>query len=114
MHLKVILETGELKSVKNIRIAAEMAIEHGADFIKTSTGKVSINATPEAAATMLDVIANKNSAVGFKPAGGIRTLSDAEIYLNLAEERLGNSWVSAERFRFGASGLLDDLLNQVQ
>lgn len=108
-HVKVILETGELADPETIRRAARLAIDHGADFIKTSTGKTKVSATPESARVMLDVIADSIRPVGLKPSGGIRTLDDAEIYLQLADDIMGPTWVSSETFRFGASGLLDAL-----
>jgi len=109
-RLKVIIETGELKTEALIRKASEIAINAGADFIKTSTGKVAVNATPEAAKIMLTVIKDKNTAVGFKPAGGVRNAEDAEVYLNLADNLLGSDWADAKHFRFGASSLLTSLL----
>jgi deoxyribose-phosphate aldolase len=109
-HLKVILETGELVSLPLVAAASRFAIEHGADFIKTSTGKSPVSATPEAVATMLDAIAEADRTVGIKPSGGIRTVADAETYLSLAEQRLGVDWPTAETFRFGASSLLEALL----
>ncbi|WP_316858814.1 deoxyribose-phosphate aldolase [uncultured Cohaesibacter sp.] len=108
--LKTILETGELKEPELIRQASIMAIDAGADFIKTSTGKVAVNATPEAADIMLSVIAESDSPVGFKPAGGVKTLEDAGTYLAIAEKYMGAEWASPESFRFGASGVLDALL----
>ena len=114
IHLKVILETGELKKPQIIKMASELAIDCGADFIKTSTGKVDTNATLEAAQIMLNVIAKKNRDIGFKPAGGIRTVNDAENYLQLAENILGESWLNAAHFRIGASGLLQDALSHVE
>lgn len=110
--LKVIIETGELKDAALIRKASEIAIEAGADFIKTSTGKVPVNATPEVAKIMLQVIADKGvkHQVGFKPAGGVRTADDAAIYLKLADDILGSDWADARHFRFGASSLLASLL----
>ncbi|WP_321342856.1 deoxyribose-phosphate aldolase [Breoghania sp.] len=110
VKLKVILETGRLKDPALIREASDMAIAAGADFIKTSTGKVDVNATPEAARIMLEAIRASGAPVGFKPAGGIRTLDDAAAYLALADEIMGPDWVSPETFRFGASSLLDALL----
>ena len=104
--LKVILETGELKDAALIGKAAEIAIAAGADFIKTSTGKVAVNATPEAAGIMLRVIAGHNGRIGFKPAGGIRTLDDAALYFGLADEILGPGWARPETFRIGASSIL--------
>lgn len=109
-HLKVILETGELPDLGTVAAAARLAIEAGADFIKTSTGKSAVSATPEAVATMLDVIAETDRTVGLKPSGGIRTATDAERYLGLARERLGEAYLSPATFRFGASSLLDELL----
>ncbi len=109
-HLKVILETGELVDTALVAAASRFAIEHGADFIKTSTGKSPVSATSEAVATMLDAIAEADRTVGIKPSGGIRTVADGELYLGLAEQRLGTDWPTAETFRFGASSLLDALL----
>tara|TARA_R110000764_G_scaffold4699_9_gene19137 strand:+ start:2442 stop:3212 length:771 start_codon:yes stop_codon:yes gene_type:complete len=109
--LKVIIETGELKTDKLIIKASEICIAAGADFIKTSTGKVAINATPKAAELMLNVIKNKNPQVGFKPAGGVKNAEDAAIYLDLAGNILGEDWATKDNFRFGASSLLTNLLN---
>jgi deoxyribose-phosphate aldolase len=110
--LKVILETGQLREEKLIRQASQLVLEVGADFLKTSTGKVAINATPEAARIMLEVIGNSNHDAGFKAAGGISTLEQARIYLDLAEEIMGQHWVNPDHFRIGASSLLDDLLTR--
>lgn len=109
-HLKVILETGELDSLSRVTDAARLAISHGADFIKTSTGKSKISATPEAVGVMLDVIAECGRPVGIKPSGGIRTVSDAATYLRLADDVMGPTWATPRTFRFGASGLLDAVL----
>ena len=108
--LKVILETGELGHSGRIEHAAGLAIAAGADFIKTSTGKVRLNATPEAARIMLQAIANSGRPVGLKPAGGIRTVVDAGQYLALADAIMGPDWATPERFRLGASGVLDVIL----
>lgn len=113
--LKVILETGEIKDPLLIHAASNIAIAAGADFIKTSTGKVAVNATLEAAEIMLTAIEearreNAERVIGFKPAGGIKTASDAAAYLALADKIMGHNWVSASTFRFGASGLLDALV----
>lgn len=108
--LKTILETGELKDEAIIREVSDMAIEAGADFIKTSTGKVKVNATPEAAEVMIEAIAQSGRAVGFKPAGGVRSLEDAGTYLAIADKYMGADWAKPETFRFGASGVLDALL----
>lgn len=111
--LKAILETGELADPALIRQASRDAIDAGADFIKTSTGKVTINATEQAARLMLEVIEETGGRVGFKPAGGIRTLADARLYIDLAEEYLGPSWTIPEHLRLGASSVLDDLLRHL-
>ena len=109
-RLKTILETGELKDTVLIRDASHMAIAAGADFIKTSTGKVPVNATPAAAEIMLKAIADSGKPVGFKPAGGVRTLADAEAYLAIAAQYMGPDWATPDTFRFGASGVLDALI----
>lgn len=108
--MKVILETGELPDQEAIAAAARFAIAHGADFIKTSTGKTVLSATPEAARTMLEVIRDTGRPVGLKPSGGIRTLADARSYLDLADRIMGPRWATPATFRFGASGLLDALV----
>lgn len=112
--LKVILETGELKGAEQISAASDLAISAGADFIKTSTGKVAVNATLDAAEIMLNAINRSGNrsgqSVGFKPAGGIKTTEDCGAYLALADGIMGADWVSPETFRFGASSVLDDLL----
>ena len=108
--LKVILETGELKDAALVRRASELAIAAGADFIKTSTGKVGVNATLEAADIMLQAIRDSKKRVGFKPAGGISTVADADLYLRLAQTIMTPNWIIPSTFRFGASSLLDDIL----
>ena len=108
--LKVILETGELRDTGLIEHTSILAIAEGADFIKTSTGKVKLNATPETARIMLEAIAGSDRPVGLKPAGGIRTVEDAAEYLALADEIMGAGWATPESFRFGASGVLDVIL----
>jgi len=110
--LKVIIETGELKQDALIRKASEIAIKAGADFIKTSTGKVPENATLHSAELMMSVIAEMGvgKTVGFKPAGGVKTAEDAAQYLALADRLLGREWADARHFRFGASSLLASLL----
>lgn len=110
-RLKVILETGQLPD-ELIRHASADAIAAGADFIKTSTGKVQLNATPHAAQIMLEAIAASGRDVGLKPAGGMREVSDVTPYLWLAERVLGESWVNPDHLRLGASSLLDNLLRQ--
>ena len=109
--LKVILETGELKDPELIAKASDDALIAGADFVKTSTGKVDINATLEAAELMLKSIKKSSPQAGFKAAGGIRTLEQAQQYIEQAEQIMGNGWVESKVFRFGASGLLDDVLS---
>jgi deoxyribose-phosphate aldolase len=108
--LKVILETGEIKDPSLIRRASELAIDAGADFIKTSTGKVAVNATLEAADIMIRVIRQSGRKVGFKAAGGIASVADAALYLSLAQTIMTPDWPMPSTFRFGASGLLDDIL----
>jgi deoxyribose-phosphate aldolase len=109
--LKVILETGVLGEASLIAGAARAAVMAGCDFLKTSTGKAAVGATLEAAAVMLAVIEEAEGRVGFKAAGGIRTARQAASYLYLAEQLIDPSWASPKTFRFGASGLLDDLLH---
>jgi deoxyribose-phosphate aldolase len=105
--LKVILESGQLGD--RVRAAADDALEAGADFVKTSTGKVPPGASPEAARAMLEAIRDHGSG-GFKASGGVRTREDAEAYLAIADELLGPEWATPETFRIGASSLLDDLV----
>ncbi|MCE2571288.1 deoxyribose-phosphate aldolase [Motilimonas eburnea] len=112
--LKVILETGEIKSPELIKQASEIAIAAGADFIKTSTGKVAENATLASAKVMLEVIRDTNINIGFKPAGGVKTAAQAEQYLSLVTDILGQDWISPAHFRFGASSLLADLLTTLE
>jgi deoxyribose-phosphate aldolase len=117
-HLKVILETGELITLDNVRRASWLAMLAGADFIKTSTGKISPAATLPVCLVMLEAVrdfrASTGRQVGVKPAGGIRTTKDAVRHLVLVNETAGPDWLSADWFRFGASGLLNDLLLQRQ
>ncbi|MDE0674478.1 MAG: deoxyribose-phosphate aldolase [bacterium] len=116
--LKVILETGELGSYDNVRRASLLAMAAGADFIKTSTGKVSPAATPAVTLVMLEAIRdfhrNTGRAVGMKPAGGIGSAKQAIRWLVLLNETLGPEWMTPRRFRFGASSLLNDLLMQIR
>jgi deoxyribose-phosphate aldolase len=115
-HLKVILETGELATYDNVRRASWLAMIAGADFIKTSTGKVSPAATPPVTLVMLEAVRDFRAAtgrqVGVKAAGGIRTAKDAIKYLVLVNETVGSDWLHPDWFRFGASTLLNDLLMQ--
>ncbi|MGB7287604.1 MAG: deoxyribose-phosphate aldolase [Salaquimonas sp.] len=108
--LKVIIETGRLVDEGAIYSASRLAIDCGADFVKTSTGKVEVNATPEVAKIMLRAIKDSGKGVGFKPAGGIKTVEDAAKYLDIAAGILGPEWASPNTMRFGASGVLDNLL----
>lgn len=108
-QLKVIIESGELKQAELIQKASEISIQAGADFIKTSTGKVPVNATLEAAEIMLKAITAHNPNCGFKAAGGIRTTQQAQDYMQLAQQICGTEWLTQAHFRFGASGLLDAL-----
>jgi deoxyribose-phosphate aldolase len=117
-HLKVILETGELGTYDNVRRASVLAMAAGADFIKTSTGKIQPAATLPVALVMMEAIRDFNRetgrAVGFKSAGGIRTAKQAIAYLVVLNETLGPAWLTPERFRLGASTLLNDILMQIQ
>lgn len=108
--LKAILETGELADRGLIREAADAALAGGADFLKTSTGKVPVNATPEAAAILLEAIAASGNDAGLKAAGGVRTTADAATYLELCDRRMGLGWAGPGRFRIGASGVLTALI----
>ncbi|MBJ6126320.1 deoxyribose-phosphate aldolase [Microvirga splendida] len=112
--LKVILETGELRDPKLIETASRIAIEAGADFIKTSTGKTPVSATPEAAEIMLNAIKASGRSVGLKPSGGIRTLADAKIYLDLTERIMGEGWATPQTFRIGASSVYDTLIAAIE
>lgn len=109
-ELKVILETGELVDGDSIARAAHVAIDAGADFIKSSTGKTSVSATLDAFAVMVDAVAAADRTVGLKPSGGIRTVAEALEYLAMVDSRLGADWATPATFRFGASSLLDDAI----
>jgi len=115
--LKVILETGELDSFQNIQLAADIAIKAGADFIKTSTGKISVNATLESVAVMLLEIKKHfettGKKVGIKPSGGISDGNTAVQYIRLVKMILGDEWLTPNLFRFGASRLVDNLNNML-
>lgn len=116
-HLKVILETGELDTLDNVRKASDIAIYAGADFIKTSTGKISPAATMPVTFVMLNAIKDYYKKTGFKigmkPAGGISTSKIALQYLVMLNETLGNDWMNKDLFRFGASSLVNDILMQL-
>jgi deoxyribose-phosphate aldolase len=111
--LKCILETGALKTPELIKLASEIAINNGANFIKTSTGKISPAATIDASRIMLEVIkghfVNTGERIGFKAAGGISTYEDACAYINLVKNVIGEEWLKPELFRIGASRLVDNL-----
>lgn len=108
--LKTILETGALGEPGLIARAAAIALEEGADFLKTSTGKAPVNATPEAVAILLEAAKGAGRRVGIKPAGGIRKAEDASCYLAIADRIMGPDWARPETFRIGASGLLENLV----
>ena len=116
-HLKVILETGELKTLDNVRLASDIAMEAGADFIKTSTGKIAPAATQPVVLVMLEAIRDyyekTGRMVGMKPAGGIRDSKTALRHLVMVKETLGPKWLTKEWYRFGASSLANDLLQQI-
>ncbi|RMD86378.1 MAG: deoxyribose-phosphate aldolase [Candidatus Dadabacteria bacterium] len=116
-HLKVILETGELGSLDNVRAASDLAIRAGADFIKTSTGKIKSAASMEVVLVMLEAVRDyyleTGRKIGVKPAGGISTAKQAIHYLVMLKETLGKEWLTRDLFRFGASRLTNDLLMQL-
>ena len=116
-HLKVILETGELQTYENVRKASDLAMQAGADFIKTSTGKIQPAATQPVTLVMLEAIRDyyyeTGRMVGMKPAGGIRKAKQAIQYLVLVKETLGSNWLTPDYFRFGASSLTNNLLMQI-
>ena len=118
VHLKVILETGLLRTVQNIANASFLAMEAGADFIKTSTGKVDVNATPVAAYVMCECIAKYHEMtgkkIGFKPAGGISTAADALCYYSIVSSVLGKEWLNKKMFRFGVSRVANSILSAVE
>jgi deoxyribose-phosphate aldolase len=111
--LKVILETGALGSADAIATASRLAIDAGADFLKTSTGKTPVSATPEAVEIMLTVIRTAGRPIGIKPSGGIRTIADAKTYLELADRIMGPVWATPATFRFGATALYDALVAEI-
>jgi len=117
-HVKAILATGELGSLRNVARASQVCMMAGADFIKTSTGKESVNATLPVSLVMIrairDYSARTGYRVGYKPAGGISKAKDALVYLSLIKEELGNHWLSPHLFRFGASSLLGDIERQLE
>lgn len=116
-HLKVILETGELEPYDNVRLASQIAMRAGGDFIKTSTGKVTPAATIPVTLVMLEAIRDyfydTGIRIGMKPAGGIRTAKESLAYLVMVKETLGDDWLTPDLFRFGASTLANDVLMQI-
>ena len=118
VHLKVILETGLLRTSEAIANASFLAMEAGADFIKTSTGKVDVNATPASAYVMCECIAKYYAAtgkkIGFKPAGGISSAADALCYYSIVSSLLGKEWLNKELFRFGVSRVANNILSAVE
>lgn len=112
--LKVILETGMLTEPALIEAASRLAIDAGADFIKTSTGKTPVSATPEAAEIMLHAIKASGRPVGLKPSGGIRTVADAGVYLGLADRIMGPDWATPKTFRIGASSVFEALIAAIE
>lgn len=117
-HMKTILATGELKTLRNIARASQVAMMAGSDFIKTSTGKEAVNATLPVSLTMVrairDYYERTGHYVGYKPAGGVSKAKDAISYLILMKEELGNRWLEPDLFRFGASSLLGDIERQLE
>jgi deoxyribose-phosphate aldolase len=118
VHLKVILETGLLRTPEKIAQASFLAMEAGADFIKTSTGKVDVNATPAAAYVMCECIQRfyqkTGKKIGFKPAGGISSAADALCYYSIVSSILGKEWLDKEYFRFGVSRVANNILSAVE
>jgi len=118
VHLKVILETGLLRTPERIAQASFLAMEAGADFIKTSTGKVDVNATPVAAYVMCECIAKYHAVtgkkIGFKPAGGISSAADALCYYSIVASILGKEWLNKDLFRFGVSRVANSILSAVE
>lgn len=109
--LKIILESGAFSDFSQLKLAAELVIASGADFLKTSTGKISQGATPSAAKIILQTIKASQKPIGFKVSGGIRTEADARIYVNLVKDILGENYLGPHLFRMGASQLLNEILH---
>lgn len=116
--LKVIIESGALKTPELIRKASLLAMMAGADFVKTSTGKIDVAATPEAAVVMCEAIRDyyekTGRKVGFKAAGGVRTAEDAALYYTIVEQTLGKEWLTPELFRIGASSVANNLISAIE
>ena len=112
--IKVILESGAYKNAEQLKSACLLCLDYDIDFLKTSTGKTSVSATPEAAAIILNCIKEKNQSVGFKASGGIKTFEQSATYYDLCRQIVGENWPTPEHFRIGASSLLNNLLQTVQ
>lgn len=112
--LKIIIESGELKTIDRIKQAANLCIDAEVDFIKTSTGKTETSATPEAANAILETISQRGKDIGFKASGGIKTFEDAKKYLTLAQSIMGPNWINNSHFRLGASSVLNNLLATIE
>ncbi|MBO7556428.1 MAG: deoxyribose-phosphate aldolase [Alphaproteobacteria bacterium] len=112
--IKVILESGAYKNAEQLKSACLLCLDYDIDFLKTSTGKTSVSATPEAAGTILSCIKEKNQNVGFKASGGIKTFEQSAIYYDLCQQILGEKWPTPEHFRIGASSLLNNLLQTIK
>ena len=116
--LKVIIESGALKSPELIRAASLISMFAGADFVKTSTGKIDVAATPEAAVVMCQAIRDyyekTGKKIGFKAAGGVRTAEDAALYYTIVEETLGKEWLTPDLFRIGASSVANNLISAIE
>ena len=112
--IKIILESGAFEDTKKLKSACELCMDYDIDFLKTSTGKTSVSATPEAATTILTCIKEKNKNIGFKASGGIKTFEQAAQYHNISQQVLGENWPTKEHFRIGASSLLDNLLQTIK
>jgi len=112
--LKIIIETGELKTISAIKKAANLCIEAKVDFIKTSTGKTETSATPAAANVILETIKASEKNIGFKASGGIKTLTGAKAYLTLSQAIMGPAWVNNAHLRIGASSVLDSLIKTIE
>jgi deoxyribose-phosphate aldolase len=117
-HMKAILATGDLKTLRNVYKASMVAMQAGADFIKTSTGKEDVNATLPVSLTMLRALRDygefTGQKIGFKPAGGLKTAKDAMSWLILMKEELGRRWLEPDLFRIGASSMLADIERQLE
>lgn len=112
--IKIILESGAFSDQKTLAQACLLCLQYDIDFLKTSTGKTSVSATPEAVKTIIDSIKSTSSNVGIKVSGGIKTFAQAEQYYNIIKNSMGESWLTPQHFRIGASSLLDNLIQEVK